>query len=183
MSCIRKDDEQWFDKEEKENWKKEWLAYLKDAGAFLYDQMIETPELLQVMVKEKFLDLEDTRQLVLKANEQNTALILNYQHENFTEEEINNASSDDLTLDFNSDSYIKKYWKYEEMDNDSAMITGYFGSDTKVIVPNMIGRKRVRAIGKGAFSPDYNDDLPSVIKDLRRNIVEIIVPNCVTKNM
>ena len=176
-------DEEWFDDEFYEDWKKAWIDYLKDASQYLYDVIASSPELLQIMINEKFLDLEDTRKLVLMANEkgltESTALILNYQHENFLEEDIQKATADDLTAYFETDSYLRKFWDFEDQEDGSVIITGYKGGESKVEVPEIIGDKTVTAIGKEAFSPSCENEISDVLKDIRRNIIVITVPETV----
>ena len=46
---------------------------------------------------------------------------------------------------------LKKIWSWKELGNDNVVITRYKGNDSVVIVPAMIGKKKVTEIGEQAF--------------------------------
>lgn len=52
----------------------------------------------------------------------------------------------------NSVTAMKKLWSYKQQEDGTLIITNYKGTATEVVVPQMIGKSHVTAIGDGAFA-------------------------------
>ena len=86
-----------------------------------------------------------------------------------------NAAPDSVTA-------MKQIWGYTKTEDGTLRITNYKGRQTEVTVPERIGKNRVSAIGKGAFSGDRFDAPradPSQV-EFRRGITKIILPEGIT---
>ena len=77
-----------------------WLTYIKEERKSLYNEIVSSNALLNVLVKEKFLDLEDVKALIQLNKEKQvidiSSLLLEYEHSNFTEDEITNFTMNDI---------------------------------------------------------------------------------------
>lgn len=58
----------------------------------------------------------------------------------------------ELNANPNSVTAMKKIWSYKQQEDGTLIITNYKGTATEVIVPQMIGKSLVTAIGNGAFA-------------------------------
>ncbi|MDE6032135.1 MAG: leucine-rich repeat domain-containing protein, partial [Oscillospiraceae bacterium] len=77
---------------------------------------------------------------------------------------------------------MKQIWSYTKTEDVTLRITNYKGRQTEVIVPEKIGKNRVSAIGKGAFSGDKFDAPRADVKqvEFRRGITKIVLPKGIT---
>lgn len=73
---------------------------------------------------------------------------------------------------------LKQIWNYKKQSDGTLIITGYKGSQTKVAVPEKIGKDTVTAIGDKAFSPWALRINPEV-KNIRKAITEVTLPDTV----
>ncbi|MDE7479038.1 MAG: leucine-rich repeat domain-containing protein, partial [Lachnospiraceae bacterium] len=56
----------------------------------------------------------------------------------------------------NTVAALKKIWSYRKQEDGTLIITNYKGTDTKVTVPEKIGKFNVTAVGDGAFAGAYS---------------------------
>lgn len=83
------------------------------------------------------------------------------------------AAPDSITL-------MRKTWKWTKLPGGTVMITGYFGGDTQITVPEWIGSRAVTAIGEYAFSPKAKR-LLEYQKGQRNEINVIRLPDTITE--
>ena len=77
-----------------------WLRYLKSRRKSLYKVILENYDLLMVMTKEKLLTLKDVKKLIELSSGNSlmevSVKLLNYQNENFTENELTEFTINEL---------------------------------------------------------------------------------------
>lgn len=73
---------------------------------------------------------------------------------------------------------LKKIWGTKNQEDGTIMITSYKGSDISVVVPSMIGKKKVTAIDPETFSSKANR-ITEVQKNNRRNIISVEFPGSI----
>ena len=171
------------DKDLDVEWKKAWLKYLKSKRKSLYSNMLKYNNLLNVMLREKYLNLEETKELTALAAEKSlvevSARLLDYQNKNFTEDEVVESTIKELSVDITSVSYLKKIWTFKKLEDGTISITNYKGTETEIVIPDVIGKDKVTAIGEGAFSPD-GKRITDEQRELRKKISSITIPDGVT---
>ena len=85
----------------------------------------------------------------------------------------------ELMEDPNSVSALKKIWNYKKLEDGTLMITNYKGEGGDVVIPAMIGKAKVTAIGEDAFSAsEFNSRVKN--KDARKKITSVVIPEGVT---
>ena len=127
------------------------------------------------------LDL-DYLKIYLKKVEENLelkTLILNYINQKYSEEQQeayeNDKSDKELGLKKRTLADWKKIYIFS-VYGDEAVIKGYKGSATEVIVPEKIGKYKVIAVGDHAFSPDASN-IRSDARESREKIEKVILPD------
>ena len=176
-----------------DEWKKEYLKYIRNQKKKLYPLAAKVPALLRIMTSEKIIPKEDLETLVeLAQNERNTesvAELLQYRNNNFAaademmqlikelEKPIKNPKKPVMSS-FLSAAEAKKSWKYDKKEDGKLRIVRYIGQDTKVEVPDKIGRIAVTSISHGAFK-DQESLTSVVIPDCIKSIGGSLFLNCV----
>lgn len=103
------------------------------------------------------------------------------QEERVISEELGDEQIDveEKSVDVNPEDIGKTFvdgdYEYLVLEDGTAKLTYYSGSETIVNIPEMVGKYNVSVIGKACFTHELTDD-----KEITRtNIEEIIVPGCI----
>lgn len=88
----------------------------------------------------------------------------------------------ELNADPNSVTALKKIWRFSKLEKGTLEITCYKGDRTEVVVPEMIGKDTVTAIGEGAFTgePFCAVRTPAAVCERRSGITKITLPETIT---
>ena len=136
------------------------------------------PELLERILSRNVLQIEQIELLLEKQQEnvQHCALLLEYKNRRFSTEEVENhtAAKEKKQLKGPTAAELKKLWKPTALSDGSLEVTGYYGTDTYVVVPAMIGKKQVTRIGSCCFYVSY------VSENSRKDITFINIPEGVS---
>lgn len=166
--------------------RQEYLDYIKRQRKRLYSFALEKNAVLQLMISQKFIPQEDIKQLIEEASSkkytESGAMLLEYQHQAFKhidqeaiiERELKRQMRLLETGEFPVGE-AKKIWRFETKEDETIRIIGYKGKETRVQVPEKIGKRIVSEIGKYAFSPVEPRQNSTVKKD-RQKIESIIIP-------
>lgn len=85
----------------------------------------------------------------------------------------------EFTENPNSVTALKKIWSYKKQEDGTLIITSYKGSETEVVIPAVIGKAKVTAIGEDAFSASSWGRTPANI-EVRKKIISVTIPEGVT---
>ena len=165
-----------------DKWRDTWLKYLQSNRKSFYKDILKNKDFLNIMIREKFLNLEDTKELIKLSAEKSlvevSALLLDYQNNNFTEDEVIDSTIKELSVDPTSASYLRKFWNFKTLGDGKVSISNYKGKELNVIVPSFIGKNKVTEIGDCAFAPHH---VSAEKKEIREKISSIIISEGVTK--
>lgn len=165
-----------------EEYRTEYLRYIRTRRKQLYPHALKHADLLNVMLAEKMISIDDIDELIDTAaklnNAEISALLLNYKNSAFTagerarwEERLAAAAlTGVLPL-----VELKKKWKYEKTPDGGVRILGYNGKEKRISVPDMIGKSAVTEIGDHAFSPS-GKRLSDELQCSRREIEAVYIP-------
>ena len=141
----------------REEQKESALKYLKNhIEDFLADR-----DCLAVMLQEKLIPAGKLPACMDAAekleNPEFTAMLLEYRHKNFSQEEMEKAENKAIERVLSGAGpavkELQKSWLFQSV-KDGREITAYKGTEREVFVPEKIGREEVTAIGEYAFSPN-----------------------------
>ena len=136
------------------------------------------PELLERILSRDVLQIEQIELLLEKQNEnvQHCAILLEYKNRRFSTEEVEKymATKEKKQLRGPTAAELKKLWKPAALSDGSVEVCGYYGTDTYVVVPAMIGKKQVTKIGRCCFYVSPFDE------SNRKNITFIDIPKGVS---
>lgn len=77
-----------------------------------------------------------------------------------------------------SESEIKEIWGTKKLEDGSLMIVSYKGTDKNIVVPSMIGKKKVTAISSETFDPTASR-ITELQKNARMKIVSVEFPGSI----
>ena len=174
-----------------EDYRSDCLKYIKGQKKKLYPEALADPALLHVMLAEQIIPKGDLHDLMEQAVTRNkpevTAMLLDYQDKLLKPEERKKLEEKKMQreMDFMLAGSLtvteaKKSWKYEKDEAGNLTILGYKGKETEVVVPAIIGKDRVTAIGDYAFSPRAFR-LTETQREQRRQIRSITLPETITE--
>lgn len=170
--------------------KTEYMEYIKKQRKRLYPLALKNPVLLQLMADQKFIPQADLNELLEEAAKQGqteaSAMLLEYQNKAFGYIDQDAAFEKELKRQMRiletgelPVGEAKKSWRFEVKEDDTIRITGYKGKETRVLVPEKIGKRGVTEIGKEAFSAVMPHLLTS-IKEVRAKLEAVIIPEGIT---
>lgn len=169
-----------------------YLKYIKKSLKGLCDIVLQTPELLRLMLQEKMISSTDLDGLLTRVagKPELTAMLLDYQQTQFKftpaqrqiKQERELQTQMDLLLSNVLDpDQAKKLWQYEKTLTGGIRLLGYKGDETEILVPAFVGNDPVTAIGPDAFSPDAKP-LKAEQRELRaKKITSVVLPDSVTE--
>lgn len=137
--------------------------YIKKNFKDLCDIVLQMPELLQLMLREKMIPLTDLDKLLeeVAGKPDLTAMLLEYQQTQFTPAQRKKKQERELQMQMDSllcntldPEQANQFWRYEKIPSGGIRLLGYKGDETEIMVPASIGKDPVIAIGSEAFSPD-----------------------------
>ena len=76
---------------------------------------------------------------------------------------------------------LKKIWGTKKLADGNLSITSYKGNETEIIIPECIGKAKITSIGSEAFSPFSKLKMPDEIKEARKKICSVTIPNGVMR--
>ena len=86
----------------------------------------------------------------------------------------------ELPLSLNpSAAELKKIWTTKKLEDGTLMITGYKGESLDVVVPDMIGKSPVTALGSDVFNP-IAPRITREQSDVRTNLRSVEIPGSIT---
>ena len=89
---------------------------------------------------------------------------------------INNQTTTSL-----DSAELKKLWATENLPDGTLSIKRYKGTDTDIVIPDIIDKKKVTAISEEAFAFDYSDTSASrAFNKTLQKIRSVTIPNTVT---
>lgn len=136
------------------------------------------PELLERILSRDVLQIEQVELLLEKqqGNAQHCTALLEYKNRRFSKEEEakHTATKENKQLKGSTAVELKKLWKPLALSDGSLEVCGYYGADTYVVVPTMIGKKQVTRIGSCCFYVSPFDE------SNRKNITFIDIPEGVS---
>ena len=162
----------------REEQKESALKYLKNhIEDFLADR-----DCLAVMLQEKLIPAGKLPACMDAAeklkNPEFTAMLLEYRHKNFSQEEMEKAENKAIERVLSGAGpavkELQKSWLFQSV-KDGREITAYKGTERVVFVPEKIGREEVTAIGEYAFSPNQQSAAAKNVR-AREAIEEIFLP-------
>ena len=151
--------------------------------------------LLHVMLGEKMVPKGDLPDLIEQAALLNkpevTAMLLDYQDKQLKPGERKKLEERKMQREMQQEmdfmltgtltvAAAKKDWRYEKDEAGNLTILGYKGKETEVVVPAVIGKGKVTAIGDHAFSPSVSRLSPAVAI-VRAAITSVTIPDSVTE--
>ena len=147
-----------------------------------FDKMLpdiqKVPELLERMLNYDVLQIEQIDRLfeVLQENVHHRALLLEYKNKRFSNEQIQKqaAMQEKKQTKMPTAAEMKKIWKPKTLPYGTLETSGYYGSETIVTIPAVIGKKQVTRVGSCCFYVSPFDD------NNRKEITMILVPEGVT---
>ena len=136
-------------------------------------------ELTKKTIDSKFLD--PAKEL---KSEQCIAFLTDWKNAHFTEtelekQELKKQSACDKKKDPYNATDMKKLWSYEKQEDGTFAITGYKGSETKIEVPERIGKTAVTAIAEDAFW-DGKPRRPYRQRSVLFELTAVSLPNSIT---
>lgn len=171
------------------NFKREKINKYKIIRQMIDENAVEG---LVVVEKQGWLKLQKKRDEMIEYASQNQktealAFLLDFKNRTADfEAEARKAEKKmmaELNASPNSVMMLKKIWTYKKLEDGTLMITNYKGTDTKVTVPEKIGKSIVTAIGPGAFSGNSGKFAGMVTSNgtyeqqrIRRTITHITLP-------
>lgn len=137
------------------------------------------PELIKRVLQKQLLNPIHVSTLLeqFKGNPQICAMLLEYNKQHFSEAQIQKYIQAQENSQFKAPTAaeLKKIWKPVALPEGSLEVSGYFGTETVVIVPAMIGKKQVTKIGSNCFYVD------TMSKSIQKEITMISLPDTVTQ--
>ena len=140
--------------------------------------------LIRYMTEEKIIPLTDIDDVIeMTKDTEVKAQLVEYKNANFTAkqtEKMKAKKQKDAEKPVNplSTAELKKEWIFNNLSDSSVEITGYKGSATEVVVPSMLGKKKITRIGNYAFCPCAKRVTnPSA----RMAITSVVIPDGVTE--
>lgn len=173
------------EKEIEKEWKEDWIKYIKSKRKSLYTEMVENEDLLTVVLNEKLLSLSELKDVINTSQSSSkvdvTARLMEYENNNFSQKDLDKNIEKGLKVPVSvqSPSELKKSWSVKKREDGTLIITGYKGSDNVVVVPSVIGKDKVSAIGPYAFNP-MAKRLTNEQKTQRENITSITINEGIT---
>lgn len=118
-------------------------------------EILRTPELLVKMLERNVLQADQVDQLLEKVqgNAEMCAVLLAYKNSHSTDNEKQNSKKVQKFTGPTA-AELKKIWKPKSLTDDALEVSCYSGTDTHVVVPDMIGKKQVTRIGSCCFYVD-----------------------------
>ena len=107
------------------------------------------------------------------------AFLLDWQNKHICSADLVKQQGRNLKKDPYNSTDMKKMWGFENLPDGSVMITGYKGPDTKIHIPDRIGKQMVTAISDGVFDPIKSGRTKKQAEVLKK-ITEIEVPEGIT---
>ena len=152
----------------------EWENYLaktvRKNPKNLYDLALKHEKVLLAMLSRKLVPLKDIEELLIKVQDNVSikALLINYQNNNFTQQDIEKAEEKKIEKALNTPKFtteeLKKLWGTEKKKDGTLKTKEFYGWHNKleaIIVPEKIGKSFVTTIGNGTFEDE--DDIREVI--------------------
>ena len=168
--------------EEQSEWVDAWVKYYKKNMSKYYYDIATNDAYFYFFLDNKYFSLDDIEPLTAICTEnkdtEKTALLLDYENNNYTSDEVMNAKFDKLMEEPNSLKLVKEDFSLKLVDG-SYVITGYKGKNTDVIVPSFVDGIAVTTIGPQAFSP-LKSGLSLELQRIRKSIYSINIPSSVT---
>ena len=157
--------------------KKAWCKYINSIKNRIYkNPRVDLTTLTALLCREKLLKLSDIKVGLDIARRRNnaraTSILLSYQNANFSPEQINKKSLNELNKGIEQ---LKKDWRFGFKNDTTIFLSGYKGLDTDICVPSEIGRSHVSTLQYFAFSPIA----PNIVEEERnrRDRIETVVIN------
>ena len=178
-----------------EDYRADCLKYIRGQKKKLYPMALQFPPLLHVMLGEKMVPKGDLPDLIEQAALLNkpeiTAMLLDYQDKQLKPGERQKLEERKMQREMQQETDFmltgtltvaaaKKNWRYEKDEAGNLTILGYKGKETEVVVPAVIGKGKVTAIGDHAFSPSVSRLSPAVAI-VRAAITSVTIPDSVTE--
>ena len=158
--------------------KKPWENYIYEHRRRFYNNYhTDAKQLVVSLCKIKKLKLDDIKEALYVFEENNNTelsnILLQYQNENFTKEEISSSKTNNIYLDRrNSIAQLRKDWDFGIKDDNSIILTSFKGQAEEITVPTFIGKQSITGLLYYTFSPNRPNIYPE--DKLRRNRIKII---------
>ncbi len=139
--------------------------------------------LIRYMTEEKIIPVADIEMVIEMVEDKKLQAVLEeYKNVNFTAkqtEKVKAKKQKDAEKPVNplSPAELKKEWIFNNLADGTIEVTGYKGLATEVVVPAMVGKKRVSRIGWNAFNPYA---LRITNSTVRKSITSVVIPEGVT---
>lgn len=111
-----------------------------------------------------------------------TAFLLEWQEKHFGNLDLEKQQNKEINRDPMSVGELKKIWATKKLEDGTLEITSYKGTDTDICVPACIGKAKITAIGKSAFSVfgPLGKTIPKEYTETRKQIRSVILPDGIT---
>ena len=87
----------------------------------------------------------------------------------------------ELTKDPYNSADMKKIWSFKKIEDGTLELTAYKGSETRVTVPERIGKAPVTVLGDYAFGVETSRSVrPQERVEALEKITEVVIPDCIT---
>ncbi|HJB57316.1 MAG TPA: leucine-rich repeat domain-containing protein [Candidatus Flavonifractor intestinipullorum] len=134
------------------------FKYLKSQRKKLWTDLL----LLRVILKEGYITSSEITDLISEAaalgDPELSAAILDYQNRNFSRAELDKENKKKFEREIRAMerttplvSELKKIWSCEKLESGGLRIKRYKGKETKIAIPDHIGKNKVVEIGDKAF--------------------------------
>ena len=178
-----------------EDYRADCFKYIRGQKKKLYPMALQFQPLLHVMLGEKMAPKGDLPDLIEQAALLNkpevTAMLLDYQDKQLKPGERQKLEERKMQREMQQEmdfmltgtltvAAAKKDWRYEKDEAGNLTILGYKGKEAEVVVPAVIGKGKVTAIGDHAFSPSVSRLSPAVAI-VRAAITSVTIPDSVTE--
>ena len=110
-----------------------------------------------------------------------TAFLLDWKEKHVSGPDLEKQQKKELNRDPMSAGELKKIWGTKKLADGNLSITSYKGNETEIIIPECIGKAKITSIGSEAFSPFSKLKMPDEIKEARKKICSVTIPNGVMR--
>lgn len=139
--------------------------------------------LIRYMTEEKIIPVADIEAVIeMTEDKKSKAILEEYKNANFTAKQtakVKEKKQKDAEKPVNplSTAELKKEWIFNNLSDTTVEITGYKGTAKEVVIPSMVGKRKVVRIGWNAFNP-YALRLTNSAE--RKAITSVVIPDTVT---
>ena len=137
---------------------------------------------LSALMEKQLLTLDQTDALLeaFKENVEKTAMLLSYKHRCFDTRAIerNEEKKTEKTWKAPTATELRHIWSPKDMPDGTLQLINYRGTDTEIVIPDIIGSKLVTRIGDHCLSPGPHWHMKTTVtnRETRNNIKSVTIP-------